>query len=86
MWKNRDDLEVPGHEAIWIQLKINFKNESYGTFYVPPKGNNGIWIKIESSIQSAVNYVKYERIIKTRNFNDNLLKEGRNLPEGQSNS
>ncbi|VDI33784.1 Hypothetical predicted protein [Mytilus galloprovincialis] len=69
----RDDLEVPGVEVIWIQLKINNKNVLYGTFYVPPKSNNEIWTKIESSIESAVNDVKCDRIIVTGDFNDNLL-------------
>ncbi|VDI20828.1 Hypothetical predicted protein [Mytilus galloprovincialis] len=69
----RDDLEVPGVEVIWIQLKINNKNVLYGTFYVPPKSNNEIWTKIESSIESAVNDVKYDRIIVTGTFNNNLL-------------
>ncbi|XP_071177472.1 uncharacterized protein [Mytilus edulis] len=71
--KRRDDLEVPGVEVIWIQLKINNKNVLYGTFYVPPKSNNEIWTKIESSIESAVNDVKCDRIVVTGDFNDNLL-------------
>ncbi|CAC5395320.1 unnamed protein product [Mytilus coruscus] len=71
--KRRDDLEVPGVEVIWIQLKINNKNVLYGTFYVPPKSNNEIWTKIESSFESAVNDVKCDRIIVTGDFIDNLL-------------
>ncbi|VDI33342.1 Hypothetical predicted protein [Mytilus galloprovincialis] len=70
--KRRDDLEVPGVEVIWDSAKNNNKNVLYGTFYVPPKSNE-IWTKIESSIESAVNDVKCDRIIVTGDFNDNLL-------------
>jgi len=49
----RHDLELPGLEALWVELSIQHKKFLIGGFYRPPSANNEYWSLLEESIDRA---------------------------------
>jgi hypothetical protein len=51
----RFGLEMDNLEAVWLQLKLQGKKILFGTFYIPPNSNQDIWLKLENTVDMALN-------------------------------
>ena len=71
--KRRVDLEIPGIECIWLEVKSKNKSFLFSTFYRPPNSKTDILTRFENSIGLAIDDNK-DDIIITGDFNLNLLK------------
>ncbi|MES9883416.1 MAG: reverse transcriptase family protein [Sedimenticola sp.] len=70
----RGDLEVPGIECIWIELRIHGKRLLLGTFYRPPNSPAVTLSSIENSIGLAVD-TGVSDIVITGDLNLDMLKQ-----------
>ncbi|MCW4344426.1 MAG: reverse transcriptase domain-containing protein [Candidatus Thiodiazotropha endolucinida] len=71
-YKRRNDLEIQGLEAIWIEVANNHKHILFGLFYRPPNSNANYYSSIEDSLSLAFD-TNMSDIIVTGDFNFNLL-------------
>ena len=71
--KRRFDLELPGIECVWIEIKNKTKTFLFSTFYRPPNSTADVLTNFESSIGLAIDENTDDLII-TGDFNLDMLK------------
>ena len=69
--KRRNDLEVQGLEAAWVEIRIKSKTLLVGGFYRPPNSNAAYFELISESIDRAYN-TNITDIFILGDFNYNL--------------
>lgn len=75
--KRRNDLEIRGLEAVWIEVTVKTKKLLIGGFYRPPNSNLDYFNLILESVDRAHN-TNITDIIITGDFNYNMLTNDRN--------
>ena len=70
--RRRDDLEIRGLEAVWVEVKVKGKCILVGGFYRPPNSNNAYFNLIAESFDRAYN-TGIKDIVITGDFNFNML-------------
>lgn len=71
--QRRNDLEVPGLESVWIELKLkNNHSVLIGTFYRPPDSRNQVFDLIEYSFEMAVD-TNIDTILVLGDFNEDMF-------------
>ncbi|CAC5355799.1 unnamed protein product [Mytilus coruscus] len=60
-------------ESVWLELKLHGKKVLFGTFYIPPNCEQYIWVKLENSLDMALNDNHVDYIMITGDFNDNQI-------------
>ena len=70
--KRRTDLEIRGHEAVWVEIQIKCRKILVGGFYRPPNSNIAYFELIKESIDRAYNTSIIVDIYILRDFNINL--------------
>jgi len=75
--KRRDDFEITGLEAVWVELELQQRKLLIGGFYRPPNSNNDYWSLLEESIDRAYS-IHSNNVIVTRDFNINILHSPQN--------
>ena len=68
----RDDLEIRGLEAVWVEVKVKGKYILVGGFYRPPNSKNAYFNLITESFDRACN-IGINDIIITGDFNSNMF-------------
>ena len=71
--KRRFDLELPGIECVWIEIKTKTKTFLFSTFYRPPNSAANVLTSFESSIGLAIDE-NIDDLIITGDFNLDMLK------------
>ena len=69
----RFGLEMDNLETVWLQLKLQGKKILFGTFYIPPNSNQDIWLKLENTVDMALNDNSVYYIMAKGDFNENQL-------------
>ncbi|CAC5400500.1 unnamed protein product [Mytilus coruscus] len=68
--RRRADLEIDELEAIWLELKLQNKKILFGIFYISPNSGHETWVKVETSLDMALNDNK-DNIVVSGDFNEN---------------
>ncbi|MCG7875097.1 MAG: endonuclease/exonuclease/phosphatase family protein, partial [Candidatus Thiodiazotropha endolucinida] len=75
--KRRTDIEIPGIEAVWVELKIKSKPVLIGGFYRAPNSNADYFNLIRESVDRAYN-TNIPDIIITGDFNIDMSQNNSN--------
>ncbi|MCG8077783.1 MAG: reverse transcriptase family protein, partial [Candidatus Thiodiazotropha taylori] len=75
--KRRTDIEIPGVEAVWVELKIKSKTVLIGGFYRAPNSNADYFNLIRESFDRAY-YTNIPDIIITGDFNIDMTQNNSN--------
>ena len=75
--KRRTDLEIPGLEAVWVEIQIQSKTVLVGGFYRPPNSNADYFTSINESIDLAYS-TDIRDIIVLGDFNMNMFNANNN--------
>ena len=75
--KRRTDLEIPGLEALWIEIQTQSKTVLVGGFYRPPNSNADSFTSINESIDMAY-CTDIRDIIVLGDFNMHMLNVNNN--------
>ena len=79
--KRRNDLEIRGLEAVWVEIKIKNKPILVGGFYRPPNSNNAYFNLVSESFDRACN-TGINDVIITGDFNFDMHSDaGKKIKE-----
>ena len=67
----RNDLQVNGVEAVWVELHVCQRKLLVGGIYRPPNSNNTQWLNMEHSLDQAFNQ-HIDNILVAGDFNINI--------------
>ncbi|CAC5379801.1 unnamed protein product [Mytilus coruscus] len=69
----RQEIEMDNLESVWLELKLHGKKSSLWDFLYPPNCEQDIWVKLENSLDMALNDNHVDYIMITGDFNDNQI-------------
>lgn len=67
----RNDLDVNGVEAVWVEIHVCQRKLLVGGIYRPPNSNNTQWLNMEHSLDQAFNQ-HVDNILVAGDFNINI--------------
>ena len=67
----RNDLQINGVEAVWVQIHVWQEKLLVGGIYCPPNSNNTHWLNMEHSLDQAFNQ-HIDNILVAGDFNINI--------------